>query len=339
MTGMESSEGPSPESALFDRLYADPSQWCQRGLWLNSGERRKFRGWCGKTHGRGAFDKWLERGLRVRDDEDFRLDWVQGYFTQRKHGDNARLINEHFRQSMAQHDLEASVRQEVISCRARGVRFNAYKVANGFAAQGIKVTVSKVRTLRTEIERELGPVQRDPQDRLKPTRPRSFAINIQKSDGPAADDTPIIRPYRLIDYTNGDVTEAPYQGLTLDTEAYKELVEAFVYEDDYEQGNQIDLTYVLMTADQTDDGRPVLCLGYEYRKDADVPIDRADFVMQLTSLLAQRAAARGDMSAYDPEQPLDPLEIWYEIGPREADPVAGWCYWPNIKVPQEDLGE
>jgi hypothetical protein len=237
----------------------------------------------------------------VRDDEDFRFDWFEGYFTQRKHEDAARLINEHIRQSMAQHDLETAVRQEVISCRARGIRFNAYKVANSFAVQGIKVTVSKVRTLRTEIERELGPVQRAHQERLKPTRPRAFAITVHKSDGPAADDTPVIRPYRLIDYTSGNVTEVPYQGVALDIDDYNQLVDAFVDEEDYEQGNQIDLTYVLMTEDQTGDGRPVLCLGYEYRKDADFPIDRADFVIQLTSLLAQRAAARGEMSVYDPE--------------------------------------
>jgi hypothetical protein len=98
---MQSSEGPSPESTQFERLYAEPSLSGQRGMWLNSRERRKFRSWCNQTHGRGSFHEWLDRGLRARDDEDFRFDWIEGYFTQRKHEDTANLLNEYVRQTTA----------------------------------------------------------------------------------------------------------------------------------------------------------------------------------------------------------------------------------------------
>lgn len=236
-------------------------------------------------------------------------------------------------------DLEDAVRKEVMRCRTSGIRFNAHRVVNNFAAQGIKVTVSNVRKLRTKIELELGPVQPIYRERARPTTARPVVAPGHESVMAPTDDRPVITPSVMIDYASGTVAKAPYEVVVLDTNDYDQLCDAFMDDDDYEEGRRIDLAYVLEDEEQTKDGKPVLCLGYEYGRDAQFPIDRADLVIQLTALLADRARERGEMSPYDPELPMEPLEIWYDIGPGEMDPVIGWCYWPNIKLLQEDPHE
>jgi len=236
-------------------------------------------------------------------------------------------------------DLEAAVRKEVMRCRKSGIRFNAHKVANSFAVLGIKVTVSTVRKLRAEIERELGPVQPIYRERARTTRARPVVAPAREPIVVPTDDRPVTTPYRVIDYASGRVTEALHSDIVLDANDYDQLCDVFMDDYDYEERKQIDLAYVLKTEEQTKDGKPVLCLGYEYRRDAEFPIDRADFVLQLTAVLADRARDRGEISAYDPELPMEPLEIWYDIGPGEVDPVIGWCYWPNIKLVQDDPRE
>jgi hypothetical protein len=66
--------------------WLGPSTWIARVAWNNT-SRQQFREWCETTHGEGAFQSWLDRGILLvaeepEDMEDFEDDWVPRHLSE-----------------------------------------------------------------------------------------------------------------------------------------------------------------------------------------------------------------------------------------------------------------
>jgi hypothetical protein len=85
---------------VFTLLYDDPTLWRpgEGGIWFGSAARAKFRTWCknrGGKHNRSGFDDWLTRAMATDPDEEFKLDWLPGYYAERRSDAVAKMLLEY----------------------------------------------------------------------------------------------------------------------------------------------------------------------------------------------------------------------------------------------------
>jgi hypothetical protein len=219
-----------------------------------------------------------------------------------------------------------AVRDAVRKSRQTGVRVKPHGIVNALASQGVKVTLTAVMQLRAEIERELGPMS--PAER----RRMFYKPRVQPPKRMAAHTT---RQHPPVPVEAGDVEATPWPAptITLTYDEYIDLCDHFRDDTDEDENTWIDLVYRL------DDADPPF-LGFQYGEDSDRRIDLGTFAIVLTAILAQRAENEGRTSAYDPDLPLNPLEIWFDIiGPAHSDPILKWYFWPTIGVDREVLAK
>ncbi|GJJ24140.1 hypothetical protein [Mycolicibacterium mageritense] len=194
--------------------------------------------------------------------------------------------------------VRAAVHEAIVKRRQTGVRFKPHGIVNALAAQRVKVTLTAVKKLRDEIERELGPMS--PAERR-----RKFSNSPMQSPNRT---TPRARHQNPTSPSDGDDENRwPTPLITLTYAEYMELCENFREDTDEEVFSWIDLVYRVEESDPP-------FIGFPYGEDANRRIDLGTFAIVLTDILAQRAANEGRTSAYDPDLPLTPLEIWAKPG-------------------------